>query len=258
MQKILAKLHAVMMDVQYIQKDSRNDAQKYNYASEYTIKSALSKAFRDHKIIFQLNTKAPTISEQLGTDYKGNPIKATILECEYIFYDVESGEYLEGEFVASGPARDDKGLWAATTNAIKYILTSTFLIPTGDDAESDINHPPDDEPGEKKQGKKSSKKSSKKTTSAKNKPKEYEDVDYRPAFIKAMQDRCAEQNLTPPTDPDVKLAVFRELCNCSLVESVCESTGYAKPTVDVVMPPNHTGWQALVVVVKEFDIELAK
>jgi len=83
-------------------------------------------------VVFQLETS------DAGTD---SVCKATLIHARYTFHDIDSGESLSGTFVSSGPARDDKGLWAATTNAIKYILTSTFLIPTGDDAESDTNHP---------------------------------------------------------------------------------------------------------------------
>jgi len=134
MKNILKKIHAVMKDVSYIQKDARNQHHNYNYASEKVIKAALHEAFVAHGIVFQLET----------SEYVTCPDpKASLLTCQYTFYDVDSGEKMEGKFIASGPARDDKGLWAATTNAIKYILTSTFLIPTGDDAESNENHPGD-------------------------------------------------------------------------------------------------------------------
>ncbi len=129
---ILKKLHLIMNDVPYIQKDAKNQHHGYTYASELAIKTALHDAMIKHKVIFQLETLDSRVDAAS---------KATILSCRYKFWDVDSGENLEGVFQSAGPARDDKGLWAATTNAIKYILTSTFLIPTGDDAESETNHP---------------------------------------------------------------------------------------------------------------------
>jgi hypothetical protein len=44
--------------------------------------------------------------------------------------------------MGSGNGRDDKGLYAALTGIIKYQLTSSFLIPTGDDAEVDEGSKP--------------------------------------------------------------------------------------------------------------------
>ena len=160
--KILAKIHAVMCDVEYIQKDKVNQHHGYSYASELAIKQALGAAFRKHSIVFQLETmEASTLPVELGKyDKAGDVRMSTIAKCRYTFWDVASGESLSGEFMSSGPARDDKGLWAATTNAIKYILTSTFLIPTGDDAESDVNHPaPQPKAAKETRGKQSAPKS---------------------------------------------------------------------------------------------------
>ena len=50
---------------------------------------------------------------------------------------MDSGESLSGTFNGSGRLGDDKGVYIATTGAIKYIFTSLFTIPTGDDAEGD-------------------------------------------------------------------------------------------------------------------------
>ena len=156
MKQILKKLHLIMLDVNYIQKDKKNTHHGYTYASELAIKTAVGEALRKHGVIFYLETFDPVIE----------PVsKATLLKCRYKFYDVESGECLPGEFISSGPSRDDKGLWAATTNAIKYIFTSTFLIPTGDDAESETNHPaPDAAPKTAKPAARSTAKSTAKST----------------------------------------------------------------------------------------------
>lgn len=129
-----------MMDVEYIQKDNANTHQNYKYASEKAIKTALGTAFRKHGVVLKLDTENPRIEMNMEPG-KFSTLRATYIDTTYTFYDVDSGESLTGKMVSSGPARDDKGLWAATTNAIKYILTTTFLIPTGDDAESDTNHP---------------------------------------------------------------------------------------------------------------------
>jgi hypothetical protein len=63
--------------------------------------------------------------------------KLVEVELEYAFFDVESGESLKGHFTGHGSDRSDKALYKAITGAIKYILTTTFLIPTGDDPEEE-------------------------------------------------------------------------------------------------------------------------
>lgn len=131
MKAILGKLHLVMTEVDYIQKDGKNSFQKYSYASEYAIKEKFHEAFTKHKIIFQFSTSNVRIENGL-----------TFLDCAYAFHDVESGESLSGTFVGSGAGRDEKGNYAAVTGAIKYILTSNFIVPTGDDTEDDKNEAP--------------------------------------------------------------------------------------------------------------------
>jgi len=125
---ILQKLHDIMEEVSYIQKDAKNNHQGYTYSSERAIKEALHEALVKHGVMFQLSTANPRV--------EGN---VTWIDCVYTFTDVDTGESITGTFLGSGQSRDEKGHYAAVTGAIKYILTSTFLIPTGDDPEDDEN-----------------------------------------------------------------------------------------------------------------------
>jgi hypothetical protein len=131
--KILTKLHAIMSEVGYIQKDKKNAFHNYNYASEKAIKETLQPKLIEHKVLFQLGVVGQRIEGGL-----------TLADFTYVFWDVESGESISGTFAGQGEDKLDKGIWKATTGAIKYILTSTFLIPTGDDPEE--NNPREKEP----------------------------------------------------------------------------------------------------------------
>ena len=126
---ILSKLTAIMTEVDYIQKDARNEHGKYRYASEKAIKEAIHPALAKHRVVFQMNAQAPTCPDG----------KTQYVPVEYIFWDADTGESISGNFVGSAHTRDEKGYYAAITGAIKYILTSTFLIPTGDDPEDPKN-----------------------------------------------------------------------------------------------------------------------
>ncbi len=131
MKAILKKLHDVSCDVEYIRKDAKNAHQKYTYASEKVIKQAFGEAFRKHGIVFSLSEGIPAVIGSI-----------LIVPMTYRFWDIDSGESLSGDFNGSGHTRDDKGHYAAITGAIKYILTSNFLIATGDDPEKQKAPPP--------------------------------------------------------------------------------------------------------------------
>ena len=133
---VLKKLAAVMKDVTSIKKDAKNTFQNYKYASEYAIKTEVGRALRKHGLLFQLSQGVP-FEMQSYMDEKGKAHGCIVVPCEYFFWDVDSGESLSGTFNGSGRLGDDKGVYIATTGAIKYIFTSLFTIPTGDDAEGD-------------------------------------------------------------------------------------------------------------------------
>lgn len=133
--KLRQKLLAIMGEVSYIQKDKRNEFHKYSYASEAAIKMQCHAALVKHGILFKVSQSS--LQEREIVTSKGNKETVTTIHHVYEFIDVETGEREAGEFYGSGCDGADKGCYKATTGAIKYILTSMFLIPTGDDPEKD-------------------------------------------------------------------------------------------------------------------------
>src|SRR5439155_11173458 len=64
----------------------------------------------------------------------------------YVFVDGDDGS--EFQYYTVGTANDypgDKAVYKAQTNALKYLLTQTFLVSTGDDVEADGK--PDEQAG---------------------------------------------------------------------------------------------------------------
>lgn len=135
MKNILKKLHAVMTDVDFITKDGKNTFHNYKYASEYAIKLALHEALVKHGVVFSISGATMT-TEQVTTAKGGREaLVSTVLT--YRFYDVDTGEFVEGQGIGQGQDNGDKGAYKAITGALKYILTTSFVIPTGDDPEAD-------------------------------------------------------------------------------------------------------------------------
>ena len=116
-----------MSEIDFIPKDKTNEFHKYDYASSLAIKQALHPLMVKHGVIFILRATEIT---HIGT--------ITDIKFDYKFYDIESGEEIGGYFFGTGEDKLDKGTYKAITGAIKYILTSTFLIPTGEDPEKAV------------------------------------------------------------------------------------------------------------------------
>jgi hypothetical protein len=136
---ILQKLLAVMKDCGYIQKDKKNTFHGYSYASEAAIKDRVHAALVEHGVIQQISLLGLTEREITRTNAKGQQVSEwlTTANVHYKFYCCDTGEFIEGTFYGCGVDPSDKGLYKAITGAIKYLLTSQFLIPTGDDPEGD-------------------------------------------------------------------------------------------------------------------------
>ena len=135
---ILKKLHNVMTAISYIQKDKVNEFHRYSYASEEVIKKALHKEFVAQGIMFFMDILENIVHDkQIETKSGRRDTSITGIKVKYSFVDVESGEYIQGTFAGAGEDTGDKGLYKAITGAIKYILTTTFLIPTGNDPENE-------------------------------------------------------------------------------------------------------------------------
>jgi hypothetical protein len=134
------KLLSVMEECGYIQKDKQNAYYGYRYTSEAAIKDKLHNALVKNRLLFLPSIS--DLSERLGLGKDGKDA-LTIIRIHFRFIDTETGECEEGEFFGTGIDAADKGTYKAVTGAIKYILTSWFLIPTGDDPEAPAAIEPD-------------------------------------------------------------------------------------------------------------------
>jgi vesicle coat complex subunit len=123
---IFAKIGKVMSAVSRVPKNGYNSFHKYNYATE----SDLTESIRP--ILFEAGLAY--FSSVLEQERDG---EFTKVKMEFTLADIESGEVLKSTYWGEGQDKGDKGLYKAYTGATKYFLMKTFLIPTGDDPESD-------------------------------------------------------------------------------------------------------------------------
>lgn len=133
-----AKLWEILKDIDRIEKDKHNTNGNYRYASEAAIKERFHPLFAQHGLVL-----VPTRTSDLTTIPPSGDKKSYITTFVQGFQilDLESGQSIKMEIPASGGDSLDKGVWKGLTGAIKYVLTTLFLIPTGDDPEADGANP---------------------------------------------------------------------------------------------------------------------
>src|SRR3954470_24654936 len=133
---LVEKLYNIMSDVSYIQKDRKNTFHNYTYASEAAIKNAVHSALAKYRVLF-FPVQAHVMSLERGHGAKQDE-NLTTIKLSYEFINVDNPtERLSGSFEGTGSDKGDKGAYKAITGALKYALTSTFLIETGDQVAAD-------------------------------------------------------------------------------------------------------------------------
>jgi hypothetical protein len=134
--KLYMKMHKVMSAVPYIKKDKKNTFHNYEYASEEAIKKAVQHELTENKLLFRV-VSTKIIDRTKSVNERGKETTLTTLQTNYEFIDVETGAKISGSYDGEGQDPLDKGVYKALTGALKYIITSHFLIPTGNDPEDD-------------------------------------------------------------------------------------------------------------------------
>lgn len=134
--QLLQKLHRIMEQSPYLQKDKKNTHDGYNYLSEEKIKEHFQAMFAKERLLFLPVGTAITKSVDTTTS-TGKPTHLTEVVFNYQIVDVDTGHFISGSSSGQGEDRADKGVYKAITGALKYALTTTFLLPAGNDPEED-------------------------------------------------------------------------------------------------------------------------
>lgn len=135
--KLFGKLALILGLVEAVTEDSRNDFQKYNYASDEAIFSAVRKHMSDHKVAI-----IPMVE---SVDQYEDKVRVTF---NFALVDGESGESYMTRWVGESFSKDDKGVNKCATAGMKYFLKTMFLIPTSKADDPDAQ---DGNPGKQRQ-----------------------------------------------------------------------------------------------------------
>jgi len=129
---LIGKLAEITNAVERIPKNGYNDFHKYYYALESDIKQVVREELAKRNLILISNEKNRTVA---NVQAKNGTQQLVTLEIEFTIYDADSDKSIVFTGFGDGQDSGDKAVYKAKTGAIKYALTSLFLIPTGDDPE---------------------------------------------------------------------------------------------------------------------------
>lgn len=147
---LFEKLHEVAVAIDNIEKNGDNTHQHYKYVTEADVKRAVRRELLDRHILVIPSVTPNGVSHLPATGGKGF---VTTVEIAYRFIDLDAVAQTATQFQRNdwippseltvtwtGAGSDiggDKGLYKAYSGALKYMLLTLFLIPTGDDPEGE-------------------------------------------------------------------------------------------------------------------------
>ena len=144
---IYEKIHQVMTDIQYLQKDGfveTGNGKGYKAMTDEKVASTLRPALLKARLVILPVYMETTRSDEDVTDNYGKTKKNRITDCRvsYRIFDIDNpSDFVDVVSAGTGVDTQDKGIGKAMTYARKYMLLNTFLIPTGndtDDISSDV------------------------------------------------------------------------------------------------------------------------
>jgi len=136
---LLQRMHAVMADVSYVQKDERPIDGKYRAVKHDAVVKVLRKAVVEHGIVITASVVDHAIPAQWEKDGKFGSTHYTLTSCDVkvTFHNVDDKtDTLDVVMLGYGVDNQDKGCGKAISYAVKYALLKAFMLETGDDPDN--------------------------------------------------------------------------------------------------------------------------
>lgn len=135
----IERVAAAAAKLAYLQKEGFNKHFKYSFVGEAQVKAAVKAALAEFGLVLKSVDYQP-LGEITG--------RTAVLRCTVVVGDAASinGNCVTYVGIGAGTDSSDKAPMKACAAALKYALTSGFLIPTGDDPENDAEEPEEEPP----------------------------------------------------------------------------------------------------------------
>lgn len=139
MENIYQKIHKIMQQVKYLQKDddvSTGKNSSYKAITEEKVTTEVRKAMIENGVVIIPIEVTHSRTDEVLKDQYGNEkvSRLTTADCKYRIQNIEDkDDYIIASSSGTGVDTQDKGIGKALTYAYKYLLLRTFAIPTGED-----------------------------------------------------------------------------------------------------------------------------
>lgn len=140
MKSIAAKLSQLSKKCDYLQRDAKNNEQKYTYVSSAAVLRDVNAGMVELGLCSVVTYQLIGQEEILTSN--GKRMRLTTVSCSLTIIDSESGESVIAGGLGSGTDNLDKAIAKAQTMALKYAWMSTLAMSTGDDPEEDTGLQP--------------------------------------------------------------------------------------------------------------------
>lgn len=130
LQRKKARVRKAIAEMGTLKREGKNTFDNYTYFSEMQYKLLFNPIFAREGLELKVSEKDHELYDGPGKQPEG---RVVTLQIDLI--DVDTGYFESSIISGDGIDKGDKGIYKAMTGAIKYYLSTTFLVPTGDDAE---------------------------------------------------------------------------------------------------------------------------
>ena len=135
--KIFKSMVAIMRGIDAISKDKRNQQQGFNFRGIDDVMNELHGVMAKEGV-FVLPEAAGETSIQEKTTAKGGTLRFVVQKWRFHFV-ADDGSEVSGEAIGEAMDSGDKAMNKSMSIALKYVLLQTFMIPTIEDKDPDIN-----------------------------------------------------------------------------------------------------------------------
>jgi hypothetical protein len=137
-QLIFTKIPAIMASIEAIGKNRKNQSQGYSFRGIDDMYNELHYHFATHKVFYM--PEVLTVHREEKSTKSGGSMQYVVLTVKYTFY-AEDGSNLSCTMIGEASDSGDKASNKAMSTALKYALMEIFLIPTGEDKDTDSQSP---------------------------------------------------------------------------------------------------------------------
>lgn len=135
------KLAKAMAAIESVPKNGYNSYDRYNYATHDDVMNVVRVALAEQGVAL-FSSMESIERDEAGKTKQGAIQVRTTVQIRFTLVEGETGEVQDSVWFGEAIDRGDKGIAKAATNATKYWLVKTFLIPSGElDADTDHDSP---------------------------------------------------------------------------------------------------------------------